>query len=329
LRAILTRPDRGQLGFEGVAAAVVFGLGFAQFAVGGFAQVFEFFGLQFAHLAGLDIEHQGTVAYAANLFYVVADLLKHLAELAITAFDEDDFVPGIVALADLADLRGGGMDATRAGLAAFDSDASAEAIEGFLSGLAADFYEVGFLHTCGGPGEFVGQVAVVGHEQQAFAQVVETANGIETFARLREELHHRRAAFGIAHRGHEALGLVEHVVAETLGALEQFAIDADVVVGSIGLTAELGDDFAVDLNAALGDQLFGMAAAGDSSLGENLLEAIEFRSGCRFCNGVDLLVDFRGVHSGSVGIFRGHPGGAVARLLERVANRGFGGFFGC
>jgi hypothetical protein len=43
----------------------------------------------------------------------------------------------------------------------------------------------------------------------------------------------------------------------------------------VRLGAELGDDFAVDLDAALGDELFGMAATGDACPSEDLLEALE------------------------------------------------------
>jgi hypothetical protein len=35
----------------------------------------------------------------------VADFLEHFAQFAVAAFDENHFVPGIVALADLADAR--------------------------------------------------------------------------------------------------------------------------------------------------------------------------------------------------------------------------------
>ena len=48
---------------------------------------------------------------------------------------------------------------------------------------------------------------------------------------------------------------------------------ADVVAG-----AQLFDDVAVDLHAAFEDDLFGLAAAGDAGLRENLLEAIALRS---------------------------------------------------
>jgi hypothetical protein len=42
---------------------------------------------------------------------VVADLFEHLAQLAVAAFNQDDFVPGIVSLADFANLCRRGLHA--------------------------------------------------------------------------------------------------------------------------------------------------------------------------------------------------------------------------
>ena len=57
--------------------------------------------------------------------------------------------------------------------------------------------------------------------------------------------------------------------------MQQLAVDADMVAGSIGLGAEFGDDFAVYLHAAFSDQVLGVAAAGDSRLREDLLESLQ------------------------------------------------------
>ena len=105
---------------------------------------------------------------------------------------------------------------------------------------------------------------------------------------LREELHHRGPALGVLDCGHEALGLVEDEVAQALGALEQLAVDANVVAGGIGLGAQHGDDFSVHLHAALLDHLLGFAAAGHAGLGQNFLQAFELggRAGFDFRLGV-------------------------------------------
>jgi hypothetical protein len=66
-----------------------------------------------------------------------------------------------------------------------------------------------------------------------------------------------------------------------LGALEELAVDPDVIASGVSFAAEFGDDFAVDLDAPRGDEFFGVAAAGDPGLGEDLLQA--FQAGRRWC----------------------------------------------
>ena len=134
---------------------------------------------------------------------------------------------------------------------------------------------------CGGAGEAVGELAVVGDEEQAFAHIVQAADRVEALAHLVKKLHDGGAAFGILDRGHKALGLVQHEVAQTLGALQQLAVHADVVAAGVSLGAERGDHFAVYLHAALLNHFFGFAAAGHSGLGQDLLQPLELRGRTR------------------------------------------------
>jgi hypothetical protein len=156
-----------------------------------------------------------------------------------------------------------------------DVDAGAEASEGFFVGAAADFDEIFFGNVGAGFGEFLGEGAVVGEEEEAFAGVVEAAYGIDAFGERAEELHYGGAAFGIADSGDVAFGFVEHEVEEALGWLDGFAVDADGVGVGIGFGAEFGDDLAVEGDAAGGDDFLGFAAGGDAGGGEDFLEAGE------------------------------------------------------
>src|SRR5262249_13488987 len=65
----------------------------------------HFLGSQRAKLPWFNIERKGTVAHTLDLFHVVADLLKHPADLAVLAFDQNDFVPGVLRLFGQPDLR--------------------------------------------------------------------------------------------------------------------------------------------------------------------------------------------------------------------------------
>ena len=93
----------------------------------------------------------------------MADLLEHFAQFAVAALDENHFVPGIVALADLADAGRGSAHFFGAGLSALNGDARAQQVNLALAGLAGHLHQVGLLHTGGGAGQPVGQLAVVGH----------------------------------------------------------------------------------------------------------------------------------------------------------------------
>ena len=248
-------------------------------------------GGEFAELAGGDVEAERSVAYATDLLDVVADLFEHFAELAVAAFDEGDLVPGVVAAADQLDFGGGGDDAVAAAgadlveAAAVDHDALAYLVEAAGGWDSADFDEVGLFYSGGGLGERVGEVAVVGHEEQAFGEVVEAAHGVEAgqlaveagdllLRSLGEELDDGGAVLRVVEGGDVAAGLVEHEVAVRLGAAEELAVDADVVAGGVVAGAEGGDGGAVDLHAAFEDDLFGFAAGGYAGLGEDLLEAV-------------------------------------------------------
>ena len=65
------------------------------FALAGTVEGHDFAEGELAELAGGDVEAEGSVADAADLFDVVADLFEHLAELAVAAFGEGELVPGL------------------------------------------------------------------------------------------------------------------------------------------------------------------------------------------------------------------------------------------
>jgi hypothetical protein len=90
-------------------------------ALGGQAQQVQLLRIKFAHISRLDVEHQRPIPDAANLLHVMADLLKHLAQLAIAALDQGDFKPRIFALAHLLNPGRRGVNASFAGLAAINA----------------------------------------------------------------------------------------------------------------------------------------------------------------------------------------------------------------
>ena len=256
-----------------------FGSAGLELAGSGEAQCLHLFRLQFAELAWLDIKDEGAVTYAPNLLDVMAYFLEHLAQLAIAALDEDHFVPGVVTFTHLANAgRCGPNFLALFRTAAVDRDALAQAVERLFGWLAGNFDEIGLFDARRSLGELIGELAVVGDHEQAFAQVVEATDGVKALVFLCEELHHGGTALGVGHGGDKAAGLVEHEVAQALGALQQLAIDANMVAGGVGLGAKRGDDLTVNLNATAGDHLFCMTAARDAGLGKDFLQPFEFGS---------------------------------------------------
>ena len=107
--------------------------------------------------------------------------------------------------------------------------------------------------------EFLGQVAVVGKQQQARGLLVETAHRIDALgAGILDEFHHGVALIRVVGRGDEAFRLVEQDIAELL-AVEGLATIHHLVVG-LHLVAHGGDHFAIHLHAAGLDKVVGFAA---------------------------------------------------------------------
>jgi hypothetical protein len=245
------------------------------FPIGCHAQRIHLFRLQLARLAGLQVQHQGTVAHTPDLFYVVPDLLEHLAQFAVAPFNQSHLKPGILPMADLADARRSSVHSALAGLAPVDPYSPAQRLDLGLAGLAGDLHQVDLLHTRGGARELVGQLAVIGHQQQAFAQIIEPPHRVEPFAHAGEELHHRRPALRILDCGHVAARLVQHKVPLALGAMEQLAVHADVIARGIGLAAKSRDYLPIYLHPAFSDEFLGMAAAGYARGGQDLLQPLQ------------------------------------------------------
>lgn len=193
---------------------------------------------------------------------MMADLFKHAANLAILALRERDFIPGIVGLAHQTYLRRSSAHRAqgfRTRLAA-DANSLAQLLNVIFLRQPSDFYQICLGDVRSGLGQEVGQLAVIGHEQQAFTGVIKASDGIDTFTHVLDQAHHRRAAFRIRDGGDITPGLVNQKINVLFSAVKQLAIHFDVVAGEISFGAQLSDDLSVDRDATLRDQFFGFAA---------------------------------------------------------------------
>lgn len=129
----------------------------------------------------------------------------------------------------------------------------------------------------------VGDIAVIGEEQQTLGLAVEPTDREDALGDV-HEVHHGPATALIAHRRDVAGRLVQDQVAQRLRR-QELPIDADLVVNRIGLRPQLGHDLAVDRNSPFPDQPLGRAARSDSSRGEDALQSFqaELLNGARAC----------------------------------------------
>ena len=200
----------------------------------------------------------------------MADFLKHAPDLAVLALSKRYFIPGIVSLANQANLRrrsAYGAEVLCSQLAA-NADSLTQLFNILFLRQPANLHQISFWNMGSGLGEKVGQFAVIGHEQQAFTGVIKTADRINALAHVFDQAHHCGSAFGIGNRGHVAFGLVDQKVDVIFRTVQQLAIDLDVINGEIGFGAKFGYNLSIDGDATLGDQLFGFAA-GSNSCGSN------------------------------------------------------------
>jgi hypothetical protein len=135
----------------------------------------------------------------------------------------------------------------------------------------------------------LGQVAVVGQQEQALTVLVETADGVDTLMNVRHQVHGPRPAGGVVVGAQVAARLVDDPIDGPLN-LQRLAIDLDLLVLGIDLGAELADDVAVHGDAAAENQLLAVPPRTDASVGQVFVEA--------FHNGVIVAKGRPGVNAG-------------------------------
>ena len=199
-----------------------------------------------------------------ELMDLVPEVREHAADLAVLPFVEDHLEDGaLLVLRFHMDMLGPGHPLRQA-------DAAAELVDGVRSGDPRHLNEVFLLDAIPGMGEEIGQLTVVGDEDQPFAHSVEPADGEQPLL-ARDEIDDARPAVGVEVRGHHADRLGEHVD-NALRVGEPLAIDPDLLAEGIDAGAEFRDHLAVDLDPACRDQFFAVPPAAEPGRREHLLK---------------------------------------------------------
>ena len=142
---------------------------------------------------------------------------------------------------------------------------------GSRTGGVAHDRAVGLGHLEARVREAVGELAVVGEQDQPGGVGVEAPDRVEAAVGL-DEVDDGRAAVGVVRGRDDARGLVEDVDrALVLGGADRLAVDRDRVA-AVDVARRVADDLAADGHAPVEDQLLGGAARGDPGVGEVLGE---------------------------------------------------------
>ena len=235
-----------------------------------FEQRGQLAGGELAPDAGLDAaDAQGTEAHPPEPFDRDADLVHHPADQMVDALMHHDFQDQSLARLAL------DTDLFRHDPLALDDDSVAEALEGLLGGTGEGEDVVLLVEAVTRVHDPVGDVAVVGEQEQPFGVAVEPADRVHPLRHL-DKIHHGAAVTFVFCRRDVAAGFVEEEVARPL-RLEQLAVDADGGADRVGLRTELRDHLAVDADASGGDQLLRGTARGNAAGGENALQPFHGR----------------------------------------------------
>ena len=129
-----------------------------------------------------------------------------------------------------------------------EGDAGEQLLDDALVELALDLGDVGLVDLVRRVRQALGEVAVVGEDEQPGGVGVEPPDVEEPLGPVGDEVAQAATPLGVAHRGDHAARLVEHEVDRGADRRQPLAVDADHGGARVDLGAEPGDDLAVDLD---------------------------------------------------------------------------------
>lgn len=214
-------------------------------------------------------ELKGADGDANKAEHVKAERGEEPAEVAVFAFVEEDFEPGVaLALAEGADVFGA------EGIAFRGADAGEHPCDLFRRGVAGNLDVIGLVQMGGGVGNGVGPLGVVGKEEEALASLIEAADGDDA-GQIRsgaQTLEDGAAALFVRLSDDEAGGFVEHEVNESL-ARDGLAINFDARMGEIETSIRITFHAAIEADAPSLNDLKGLSTRTASKLRQRASQA--------------------------------------------------------
>lgn len=116
---------------------------------------------------------------------------------------------------------------------------------------------IGFFDADARVHQLMGQVAVVGHQQQTFAGLVQSADSIDPLGHVGNQIEGPRSA-GRVVIGAKVPGRFVHQPVDFALGFDNFVIDGDLLLIGVNLGAQFPSDDAIDAHAAAGDESVAM-----------------------------------------------------------------------
>lgn len=227
----------------------------------------NFFGGKWADGADWQLaEPDGSYGDSTQLLHLMADAGEKAAHFAVAAFVQNHFEDRRLLLVFL------DAHVFSVGISFGQVDASVELGEYGTLNAAGHLHLINLFDTMPRMRETVGKFTVVGDENQAFAVNIKPTYGEHPWRVGRHEVGNAVPAGRVAGRAHHASRFVDGKIHELLSR-ECLAVDADFLLLRIDARTKLSDNFAIDFDPPLANELFALAPAGDSRGGENLLQA--------------------------------------------------------
>src|SRR5579871_572250 len=214
------------------------------------------------------LQFQVAVGDARQFAHRVPYGIHHATHLAIAALEESDVqnstLGGGVVL-DKREVGGGGLAVRQ-----LDPFREADRLLAPHKALRADAVDLG--NVVAGMGETVGELAVVGEEQEARGIGVQAAYREDALLYLGNQFQYGMLRMGITDRAHVADRFVQHDVdGFGWGDGDGLAVYAERIGLRVDPGSEFADGLAVDLDPTLRYQGLAGAPRGDSGGGEHLL----------------------------------------------------------
>src|SRR5258706_1298806 len=192
--------------------------------------------------------------------------VKHAADLLIAALMQSNFKPAVgFGRSQLANFRRGSA------LPFGDRNTAPQSLHGVVSRHPFDFHFVDLRDLIPGGGYDVGEVAVVGEQQQTLGIEIKPPHRMQPAQRRWNQLSYQRPALRISHAGQIASGLIQQDV-DIFVLLKQridyTSLYLDLINSGISLGAQFRDDLPIDVYLARGYQFFCMTPRSDAGRGD-------------------------------------------------------------